>query len=91
MKTIYKYPIEITDKQNVELPEGAHILSVALQHRKLCLWAMIDTDIKNEVGTTFREVRIFGTGHPVELDGNWQFVGTILEETFVWHVFIEAQ
>lgn len=32
MKTIWKYPIKITDKQRVRMPAGAKILSVAEQN-----------------------------------------------------------
>jgi len=86
MKTIYKYPLFITDEQVVGLPEDAHVLSAQMQGDQLFIWALVDTDAK--LGQ--RAVRIFGTGNPVNLDGNWQFAGTVQERMFVWHIFIGA-
>lgn len=86
MKTIYKYPLFITDEQIVGLHEGAHVLSAQMQGDQLCIWAVVDSDAK--LGE--RKVRIFGTGNPVDLNGEWQFVGTVQERMFVWHIFVEV-
>lgn len=86
MKTIFKYPTEITDEQIVMMPKDAHALSTQIQNGRLCIWALVDTD--NEL--VERRVRVFGTGNPVDLQGNWQFLGTVQERVFVWHIFIEV-
>ena len=86
MKTIYKYPVEIVDEQVIKFPKDAHALSAQMQGNQLCVWAMVDSD--NEL--VERKVRIFGTGNPVDLQGNWQFLGSVQERIFVWHVFIEV-
>lgn len=39
-KRIYKYPLEITDKQSVEMPISAEILTVQIQKEKPFLWAL---------------------------------------------------
>jgi hypothetical protein len=87
MKTIYKYPIEITDEQTVSMPIGAQILSAQMQGTQLCIWALVEVGNVN----CNRRVRIFGTGNTVKLDGNWKFVDSVQERIFVWHVFVESE
>ena len=87
MKTIYKYPLEITDEQTVSMPIGAQVLSAQMQGNNLCIWALVDSDNFN----CDRRVRIFGTGNTVVLDDNWKFVGSVQERIFVWHIFIENE
>lgn len=85
MKTIYKYPLYIMDEQTVLLPDNAQPLSVQIQNGELYMWALVDS----QSASNPRRVRIFGTGNHVVLDGNWQFVATVQERMFVWHVFVE--
>jgi hypothetical protein len=85
MKTIYKYPIEITDEQTASMPTGAQVLSAQMQGIQLCIWALVEVGNVN----CDRRVRIFGTGNTVKLDGNWKFVDSVQERIFVWHVFVE--
>lgn len=87
MKTIYKYSLELTDAQIVNLPEDAEVLSVREQNHVLCLWALVDTKAKS-VPT---KIRIFGTGHPFDLDEyKCVFIDTVLASNgLVWHVFLE--
>lgn len=84
MKTIYKYPLEITDLQEVEIPEGAQILCVKLQKGTLCLWAVVDPAEK----LTARRIQILGTGHPIH-EPNIEYIGTFLmnNDSLVFHVF----
>lgn len=83
MKTIHKYPLEITGEQQIDMPEDSRILSVQVQDGKVCLWAMVDTETEK----VKRNVRIFGTGSPVDLDG-LSYIGTVQQNYLVWHVFI---
>jgi hypothetical protein len=87
MNTIYKYPIEITDKQTVSMPIGAQVLSAQMQGTQLCIWALVEVGNIN----CDRRVRVFGTGNTVKLDGNWKFVDSVQERIFVWHVFVESE
>ena len=86
MKTIYKFPLSITDEQTVSMPRGSQVLSVQMQNEQLNVWALVNTENLQEQ----RKFRIFGTGNPVDVDGNWKFVGTVQERMFVWHIFIEV-
>ena len=42
MKRIYKYQLIVTDRQDVQLPEGAEILTIQTQVDTPCLWALVD-------------------------------------------------
>ncbi len=84
MQTIHKYPIEITDSQEVMLPDGARILTVQLQHGQACLWALVESE--NPLKP--RRILSYGTGHPVS-DSNMQYISTIQIEgsSLVFHFF----
>jgi len=87
MKTIYKYNLEITDRQSLELPKNADILSVKNQDNKLCLWAYVDTEIEEK---TIHEIEVFGTGNPIFENSKTvrEFLGTcVMPNGLVWHVF----
>lgn len=83
MKTIYKFPIAITDDQAVLMPASADILSAQFQGDTLCLWALLDTTEKK----TARLIYIFGTGHPVPRRTDLRFIDTVQAGRLVWHVF----
>lgn len=74
MKTIYKYNLEVTDVQQVQLPKEAKILCVQTQHGEPHLWAEVDTDKTPEA----RTIEIFGTGHPIsqEMGQNRRYIST---------------
>lgn len=71
------------DDINPDMPMDATILSVDNQHGAVCLWAMIDPDTPHQ---TSRIIEIFGTGHPIP-EGQRKFIGTVIVESLVWHVF----
>ena len=65
------------------MPKNSKLLSVAMQGSSLCLWALVDTDYP--MGTA--QVRIFGTGWENSDVGSLEFLGTVLDGIYVWHVF----
>ena len=85
-KSIYKYQLKVTDKQNVVLPVGAEILTVQSQNEAPCLWAMVD---ETEQRKTPRLIRTIGTGHPIEHFAGLSYIGTyqIAGGSFVFHIF----
>jgi hypothetical protein len=85
MKTIFKYPLSVTDTQVVSMPKNADVFSAQFQGDQLCTWALVDTEAETED----REFRIFGTGNPFELSGMFRFVDTAQQGQFVWHVFVK--
>ena len=86
MRTIWKYTLNITDRQTVSMPVFAEILTVQMQGGSLCLWAIVESDRNLEQ----REFLIFGTGNPIpEQFCLHQHIGTVQVGggVLVWHVF----
>jgi hypothetical protein len=81
---IWKYTLALTDVQVVPMPADAVMLSVANQRGSLCLWAMVDPS----QGMASRTIEIFGTGHVLP-PAVRSFIGTVVMDEFVWHVFEE--
>ena len=84
-RVIYKYQLDIEDEQMVQMPVGAQILSVGSQGDRLTLWASI-----NVLATLIispRKIMIRGTGNTFVHDPPDQFIGTVIMDPFVWHVF----
>jgi len=87
MDTIYKYELQITSAQNIEMPIGAQILSVGDQENRVFVWALIDDEADNEK----RHFELITTGsiiEPVDV-GKRAFIGTFQFSNvgFVGHVF----
>lgn len=83
---IWKYILQITDKQPVLMPNGSEILSVSEQDGNLCIWAMGDVSKEKDE----RWIEIIGTGNPIYCDMgvDRKFVGTaVMGSGLVWHVF----
>lgn len=86
MRTVYKYPLVITDLQHVEMPSDARPLLLAVQNRQLCLWVECDTDAPKSV----MEVYVVGTGHDIgHLPDNARHLGSVViyAASLVWHVY----
>ena len=86
MKTIFKYPLSVTDTQFVKMPKSADPFTAHFQGDQLCIWAYVDTEEDLED----REFKIFGTGQPIDLLGLFRFLSTVHHETGVWHIFVKA-
>lgn len=82
---IYKYPLEVKDRQVVSVPQGAKVLSVQMQNGKITIWALCPDATAVHESRTFH---IFGTGHDLpEIANAGSFVATVQERSFVWHIF----
>ena len=83
MRTVYKFPLVMTDRQTVQMPMDAEILTAQMQGEQCCLWALCDPQNVRRS----RTILIHGTGHPVgdiaRYIGSVQMVGGAL----VFHVF----
>jgi len=88
-RSIWKYPLKVTDEQILEIPGGAKILSVELQHGVPCLWALVHPKNKKKK----RVVQIFGTGNPIPDADLGEYVSTFqsMGGNLVWHVFIMSE
>lgn len=82
--TIWKYPLEITDRQNVMMPEGAQILTAHMQGETLCLWALVNSQAPKQR----RDIEIIGTGNPAQ-EANRKYIATTQMSggALIWHVF----
>lgn len=85
-KTIWKYPIETTDQQELLLPSGAVILAVQTQAGAPCLWAMVRPGQPAERWG----ITTYGTGHPCYSEAE-HYVGTyqLADGGLVFHVFAQ--
>jgi hypothetical protein len=81
MSEVWKFPLYLVDEQILMMPEGAELLHVAEQRGLLCLWARV---IPTEQRVANRRILIRGTGSPLSRQ---PYVGTVLVDEFVWHVF----
>lgn len=87
MKTIFKQPLEIADKQRVFLPKGAVILTVQNQRETPCIWFECESTAKVEE----RIFEVFGTGHEMREDMgvDRKYIGTfqIDRGTLIFHLY----
>ena len=83
MKSIYKYPLEIADSQQIDMPKGAQLLSIQIQRGNPCLWALIEIDAERMK----RTIQMRGTGHVA--DGVGTFIATFQMEggALIFHTF----
>lgn len=92
MKTIHKVQLTIIQSQNIELPNDAEILHMAVQHELPCIWYITDPDRDNPTTTTHK-VWCYSTGHPAPDARIGDHIGTLLfnNSTFVFHFFASTK
>lgn len=84
---IFKYALEKVGYGTIRLPEGASILSVAEQHDKPFLWALIDGDLEAIARTTYSAAT--GEKVPDVVVSGYTYIGTIhYQNGYVYHQFI---
>lgn len=85
---IFKYTLEIADRQEVQLPEGAKILAFQFQRGFPYIWAMVAEGAPVKT----RALRIYGTGYQINIDDTpVQYVGTAQQgDWLAWHLFEEV-
>lgn len=85
--TIWKFPLEITDQQTIEMPRAARILNVQAQGNILTLWALVSPDAEK----VRRQISVYGTGDEIDafVAEFATYVGTAQTHSgaLVWHVF----
>jgi len=82
MKTIWKWTLN--PETTIDMPCGAELLAVQVQHGEPCLWALVSPSSAK----CRRTFRVYGTGHDMP-DEPGQHVGTfqLLDGAMVFHVF----
>lgn len=88
MKKIYKFKVDFYVSQELILPAGSKILSVANQNEGIVLYALVNTESLYK--QTYKII-MHGTGHAADDLDHTEFVGTVLlhEGNLVFHVFVE--
>lgn len=89
VKTIFKYNLDTTTIQVIQMPINAKILTVQTQYNEPKLWVLV-----NPMAENFEEriIEIYGTGQPIEYPSgfeNRKYIGTyqLNEGKYVFHVF----
>lgn len=83
-EVIYKFPLQPLGETAVTvltLPSGALLRAAAMQHGQLCLWMQVNRNNAPQA----RTFQVVGTGQPIP--GNANFIATVQDGSFVWHVF----
>jgi len=84
---IWKFPLQMQEKQEIDMPQIEEILCVQMQHDRPCLWVLCYP------GTTKqkRKITIYGTGHYMP-EGYRRYIGTFQQDNghLVSHVFDEG-
>jgi len=83
--TIWKFPLNLSDKQIISIPRDAKMLHAGAQGTQLCIWAIVNPD--NELEG--RIIHVVGTGYPC--DAEWLYIGTSFVSYLVWHIFEEKR
>jgi len=85
MKTIYKYPLKITNVQQIEIPQGFNVLHVGLDPQdQPCIWAAVDTTKETQMA----QIVVLGTGHNANGIEWMNHLGSFRQDCFMWHVFL---
>lgn len=90
-RSVWKFPFEVNDEFELEMPRYAKILHVQMQgyatnDGKPCIWALVDV----EAPKVKRKFALRGTGHPCDGLGADGFVGTFFmfhDGSLVYHLF----
>jgi hypothetical protein len=86
---VFRYQLQVTDKQTIDLPLSSQILHVARDRggdpNVIDLWAQVP----EQAPLVPTVIRIYGTGHPMDHYAQLQYVGTVVTDYLVWHVYVE--
>lgn len=88
---VFKYPINRARNEfgvyPVSMPANAKILSVAVVQEEVVIYATVPDSTDKMVK---RSICVLGTGKEIpDKAAPKKFLGTVVQEPFVWHVFIE--
>lgn len=86
MKVIYKYKLALNVYTRIPLQRSAKIVKVAMQHGDLTMWVLLDND---DSELAFRRFCVVGTDTHFSRDH--EYVDTVFDGAFVWHVLEEVR
>lgn len=88
MRVIWKFPFEVADTVEIDVPVGADGVFFGADPAapsRVAIWAIVDTQAEKERRTFY----VRGTGHAIE--DNLDFRATVAMPPFVWHLFEEIE
>lgn len=81
---VWKYEFAVGDEVTIEMRAGARILAVGCQRpRHICIWALVEPIAPS----VRRRLAVRGTGQPIPAEQLGNYIGTVFDQNFVWHVF----
>lgn len=88
-QVVWKYTLDAAERQILEMPKGAQILSVQVQHEQIAIWVLLDPAVREKEERLFH---VHGTGYKLP-DVPLKFLGTVLAQQgyLVLHIFEETQ
>jgi Tfp pilus tip-associated adhesin PilY1 len=83
-RTIWKFTLKVGRWETISLPPAAKVIFAAIdpQSGAPAIWVDLDVD---DMGCKDRLFAVFGTGR--EIDDDAIHRGSMLDGSFVWHVF----
>lgn len=87
MKKVFKYTLNVTAEQVLELPKGAELISAKEQFGNIVLYALVNPEVKIYDGYN---ILVLGTGYEVsEHIEDYTFLNTvkIMMGKFMFHIF----
>lgn len=104
MHAIWKFPLSLKKEQVLSLPLGAVSLSAQSMRGGLCLWVWVDPqrepkDRRVRILGTGEQVDdlvdewLVPGGEPSgsSVSTVWNYVSTVVDGAYVWHVFVEKE
>lgn len=79
---IWKWELQLTDQQTLQVPAWAQFLDVQMQGSVCCIWALCDEGASR----TDRTIALYGTGTPMP-DSPGEYIATFQVGEFVLHAF----
>lgn len=80
---IFKFLLQLTDRQIISAPYHAKFLTAQMQREHLCLWAECNPQDLHEL----RHIAIYGTGNPIP-DNPGTYIATVqVNHQLVFHVY----
>jgi hypothetical protein len=74
VKTVWKFPLKVSDFLEVEMPSGAEVVHLGTARARPCVWALVD----DQNPKVLRRFRLTATGEPMaDFHPDWRFVGTL--------------
>jgi len=82
MKTIWKYPLKLTDHQTIKVPEYGKPIHFGYQSYQLTVWCEVESD------NSLYDIKFYivGTGNQRPVLST-KYVGTCISHPFVWHLY----